>query len=76
VSELQFLDKGNDDFDLVCGPIKIELTRGVDTTTEHPTWRFWALKVNKETVMGSSTGRVLKQSKFTRFLEEQYELSS
>lgn len=76
MSGLEFVDKDNDDYDVICGPIKLELSRGIDMATTQPVWRFWALSVHKEVVSGSGSGKVLKPSKFTKLLEEGYELSS
>lgn len=76
VEELTFEDKGNDDFDLTIGPVKMEFSRGIDMETEEPVWRFWALKVNKEMIAGGGSGKILKPSRFTKYLEEQHAISS
>jgi hypothetical protein len=76
VSELTFEDKGNDDYNLVIGPVKMEFSRGINMETTEPVWRFWSLTVDKDVVAGGGSGKVLKPTRFTRFLEAQYELSS
>lgn len=75
MDDIELKDMGNDDFNLVVGPVVIELSRSSYVPDFKPVWRWWRVRVNKMT-LAATNGRTIGDKKLIRFLEEHLELSS
>jgi hypothetical protein len=68
----ELIDKGNADYNLTSGDITIEFSRGIDPISKKPQWRLWALRMTRHSIAGFGSGKLLKESEFTRKLEKLY----
>lgn len=66
---MRLIDKGNDDYNLVAGPVIIELSRGINHLTGKITWRLWHVRVNRMTVHANNGGKKLSDPNLIRVLE-------